>query len=491
MNLMNPNADANLAAAITPNPNPLAQQGQPAPATSGSSTMPNAAATKQDPVSANLAYLLLDRQRKAAAAQGLEQGLGEISAGFGTAQQQASKQAALHGGGGAGGGGIGDVSDIMGIQKQVQDQNEYARFHANVGVFAQALRDHGINVTDDQARVLMDSKPFVDSMGTAFGSNVTQTPQVKDYNTAKAELTASMKRDNPTMSDKDIAAAVDARMPPDLLMSSVGGNPEDAAYYQYAARERAAGRTPADPLEYKAQHAQAAKETEDAHKIELQLPGLKSQLNNMNTLADEASSDASKTAIASILGSQSKKMAASAIFNWDGKGPDPAIYYTGGLSAALSGEEAKAVANLRQLHLGNYASNFKDALPGQRLSQQEAMRLGNAADQLGTFSGTVDDYMARVDRVKSRIGHAMSNAHSEARNLDGLPIQYRPKIDPSFLEGPDALKNLPAWAQPKPVNSQADLDGLPYGQAYKAGPAFGKYSGKILFKGMEAGYEDY
>jgi hypothetical protein len=212
---------------------------------------------------------------------------------------------------------------------------------------------------------------------------------------------------------------------------------------------------------------------------------LKGKMTSMDQTADSINADAIK----GIFDNVSKQYAAQQIFNYDPSkgGIDPATLYGDGKT--LSAEETNAVIAARKLHLANYAANFKEAGSGQRLSQAEATRLGASSDTLGTFSGSVDDYMGRVHDVKNKIAHSMANAHGEARDLDSLPIQYSSKIETSFPEGPNALNNLPKWAVPTPVNSKADIDALADGQAYK--PTSGQYAGKILFKGQEAGYEDY
>ena len=173
--LMNPNADMNLAAAITPNPNPLAQQDQDCAATSGSANLPNAAVTKQDPTVANLAMMLLQDRDRTRAAEGINQGHGGwLRASAPRSSRRRSRRRLRGGGGGANP--IGDVSDIMGIQKQVQDQNEYARFHANVGVFASSFRDHG-STWPSAGWGTEDNPKFMDPLSSALGGNVTQTPK--------------------------------------------------------------------------------------------------------------------------------------------------------------------------------------------------------------------------------------------------------------------------------------------------------------------------
>ena len=410
-----------------------------------------------------------------------------IAAGFGTAQQQASKQAALRGDGTVGGG-LGDLAGIQEMQDQTIKDNEHARFMGNAQVFADSLSQAlGRKVTVQEAQMYMNNTDLMRDIATTMTGNQSSTNDQKNFNAARAAAADDVRREHPDWTPDKVQAEAANRVPSGILATGAGANAEDQAYYVYAAQQRAAGLPVDDILTWKEQHKQAATETEDAHKIALQLPGLKSQLTSMDQRADTLA--ANPDIFKGIMASTSKQQAASQIFNWDGKGQDPAILYGNG--KALTTEETTAVQNARQLHLANYASNFKDATPGQRLSQQEAKRLGDAADQLGNFSGTVDDYTGRINDVKNRIAHAMGNAHGEARDLNSLPVQYRAKIDPSFLEGPNALKNLPSWAKPTPVNSEADIAALPDGQAYKPGPGFGKYSGKILFKGQEAGYEDY
>jgi hypothetical protein len=499
--LINPGLATRVAQHITPNPNPLAQQGQPAPPGAvdslgnpvGGGGAPAAslappATTQPDPtVAANAAKLtqpdpsyaadMMRYQRVSALSDDLNRNIQGVAAGFGTAEQQRSKQAAL--GGGTVGGGLADLAGIQRMQDQTIQNNEHARFMANAQVFAQTMSQSlGRPVSVVEATEMMNNPDTMHAITQAMGSNMTQTEQIKNWEQARAAMRAMGKSE----------AEINAAMPPELLAFGGGADLSQTQYLQAKALATSQGKGADFPdfETWKNQHAQAAKETEDAHKVALALPGLKSQLTTMDQRADTIAA-ADPNVIKGIMSSTSKQSAASQIFNWDGKGQDPAILYGNG--KALTTEETTFVQNARQLHLANYASNFKDATPGQRLSQQEAARLGSAADQLGNFTGTADDYMSRINDVKNRIGHAMGNAHGEARDLDSLPIQYRSKIDPSFIEGPNALKNLPTWAQPKQVANEADLDALPYGQAYK--PTTGKYAGKILFKGQEAGYEDY
>ena len=151
-NLFNPGLDDRLAQHVTPNPNPLAQQGGPVDPKAVDSLgnpvpaqQPNvgnlapAAVTQPDPVNASYAADLLKAHRQDALAADLNRNIEGMAAGFGTAQQQASKQQALR----AGGGGVGDslaaLKDIQGMQDTTITDNEHARFMGNAATFAQTL----------------------------------------------------------------------------------------------------------------------------------------------------------------------------------------------------------------------------------------------------------------------------------------------------------------------------------------------------------------
>ena len=133
--LFNPGLASSVAQHITPNPNPLAQQGQPGDGTVdslGNPTQPNLAqpaVTQPDPANAaNVAKLATPPDSSYACglscaisawaelSDSFNRSIDGIAAGFGTAQQQASKQAALRGGDGTVGGGLGDLAGIQAMQ---------------------------------------------------------------------------------------------------------------------------------------------------------------------------------------------------------------------------------------------------------------------------------------------------------------------------------------------------------------------------------------
>ena len=186
--LLNPGLDDRLATHLTPNPNPLFQQGQGAqPGTVDSlgnpspsapppgSNMAPPASTQPDPVNNSYIADLLAAQRRDANAATFNQGLDQMAASFGTAQQQASKQAKLQNDGTVGGG-IGDLAKMQAMQDQTITDNEHARFMGNAATFAQTLSQQlGRPVSVQEAQTYMNSPDLMKQITSAVGANATKT----------------------------------------------------------------------------------------------------------------------------------------------------------------------------------------------------------------------------------------------------------------------------------------------------------------------------
>ena len=176
-NLFIPGLDDRLAQHITPNPNPLAQQGGPAapgavdslgnPVPSGPSparmpgatSRPAAANRSRTPVNASYAADLLAATRQDRYAAGFNRDLEGMAAGFGTAQQQASKQAALAAAAAASAIRSATSPSIQGMQDQTIADNEHARFMGNAAIFAQTLSQSlGRPVSDQEATEIMNNQ---------------------------------------------------------------------------------------------------------------------------------------------------------------------------------------------------------------------------------------------------------------------------------------------------------------------------------------------
>ena len=146
--LFNPNLAGDVARHVTPNPNPLAQQGGPAapgsvdslgnPVPTQQPNLAPAAVTQPDPVNASYAADLMRYDRMNKLSDDLNRNLQGVAAGFGTAQQQASKTAALGQPGGVGDS-LGSLAKIQAMQDQTVQDNEHARFMGNAATFAQTL----------------------------------------------------------------------------------------------------------------------------------------------------------------------------------------------------------------------------------------------------------------------------------------------------------------------------------------------------------------
>jgi hypothetical protein len=496
-----PNLDDKMARHITPNPSPLAQQGGPAqpgqvdslgnpspPPPPPGANLPPSASTQPDPVVAANTAKLLDNSyasdamkyiRRDEMGQGINLGLDRIAAGFGTAQQQASKQAGIARGQGVGGG----LADLTGIQKMqdttIQD-NEHSRFMANAAVFAQTLRGQGINVTDAQATEIMNNPGLLERFGAAAGGNATLTGTTKDAD----EATASFKAAHPNATPQEIAdyrASV-------ISMATGGGNIEDQQYRAYVMAEKAAGRIPDDILTWKSSHEAASKEanatalnTANAKKA---LPGVNVAVGNMTRIADSVldREDVLKGIFENDPTGSKRRWIVSVV----SAKPEDAnrVAVNAMQSGGLSEAEVKLLQDVAQLHNMNYRGAFagEGGVKGIR-SQVEAERVSRAADQLTNFTD-LKSYLKNLRVLKGTYGSAQANAAGEAQAYDQIPENLRHKLDPSFYEGgPNAAKELPDWAKLKTVKSRADWEALPKGQAYRAPDS--EHGSRILIKGYE------
>jgi hypothetical protein len=266
-NWLNPGLDDTIAKQVTPNPSPLAQQGQGQPSGQGGTgtadqagnPFARAQVTQQDPVAATLAENLVHAQRQSMLAADLNRNIAGMAAGFGTAQQQASKQAALAGMPG-GADEIGMWQGIQGINKEQTAQNEHARFMGNMAVFAQSLSTAlGRPVSVQEATEWANSPEMMDSISKAVGANQTFTGNTKDADQAARSFADA----NPKATPEQIAAYRSS-----VLAMGSGVTMEDQAYRAYAQGEIAAGRTPDDIVTWKNKHTTEAK-TEETHAVDV------------------------------------------------------------------------------------------------------------------------------------------------------------------------------------------------------------------------------
>ena len=161
--LINPGLDMDIARQMTPNPNPLAQQGpggvgpksvdqlgNAVPTSSQQPPLAPAAVTQPDPVNASYNANLIKVAQRDAYAADLNRNLEGVAAGAGTraAGEQAASWRRAHGGVG---GSLGDLMNIQKMQDTTIADNEHARFMGNAAIFARTL---GLPV--DQATEIMN-----------------------------------------------------------------------------------------------------------------------------------------------------------------------------------------------------------------------------------------------------------------------------------------------------------------------------------------------
>jgi hypothetical protein len=403
----------------------------------------------------------------------LNRNIALMASGFGTAGQQASKLQALSS--------MGPGPDTLAALRQVEDitkeqtaQNEHARYMAGADLLGQQF----LNLKPGQGSTLAAGGLLPQLIQSHFQS-LQPTEAIKNYTQAR-DL---MKQQG--MTDDQINAV----MPPETLTLGPSADIGQRQYMIEKTQAAAKGQTNfPDYLTWQEQHKQAATEAEDAHKNAMALPGVNTALDDLNNRATNII--ANKDVLAGIFSDPSKRRLAAQIVNWDAKSgtPDPATTAT---TWGLKPDEVNVLSDIRQLHQQNYATAFsKTAGSGQRVSQQEAGRLGAAQDQLGNLGTDIDHYIGNIAQLQNRVGHTRTAAYGEARDYENLPVNLRSKLDPSFLDGPNAWQGRPQWARPVSIDptDESGYNALAPGQSYK--PTKGKYAGQILIKGYEKDVEN-
>jgi hypothetical protein len=383
--LLNPGLATRVAQHITPNPNPLAQQGQgPQPGAVdslgnpvGGQPPPGAnlappAVTQPDPINSAYAADLMRYQRVQANSDSLNYYLQGIASDFGTAEQQRAKKAALGAAPGTVGGGLGDLMNIQKMQDQTIQDNEHARFMANAQVFAQTLSTSlGRPVSVAEATEIMNNKPLMEQFGGAAAAGVTPTGEQKNFGAAQAAVTKQVQTEHPDWTPAQVQKEVNLRVPPSLLMSGVG-NLTDQEYFQYAAAERAAGRTPMGPVEWNEQQKNKAiaQETTTKQATEFKdtaiqdYDSVNSKLRGMQQYIDTLKKDplAAKAALAAFSPTTGKWGAINPLVGDNVKAAAIALQK---IQAELKSEQLSGVKNVRNLNefntLGQAATGGLDA----------------------------------------------------------------------------------------------------------------------------------
>ena len=464
-NLFNPGLDQSLAAGITPDPRPLAQQppggpgapgqGVGGPQGSNAAQQPNlapAAITAPDPVTAQYNAALTanaDRLRASrldALSADLNRNIEGVAAGFGTAQQQASKQAAL------GGGTVGDSLGALAKSQAIGDQNvtdsEHARFMANAATFAQTLSQAlGRPVSVAEATEIMNNKDTLGAATGAMQANATLTGTQKDAEAA----TRAWANANPQATPQQIA---DYKA--NLIAGGMGGS--DLGQRQYLAERSAAlaagQKDFPDYPTWQATHAAAAAaktaQAKDAQEFKdsaaQDYTAVHSKLTDIQQYIDTLNKDpaAAQQALSTFLPTTGKwgALMPGSVVPQNVKDAAVALQK---VQAALTSESLSNVKNVRNV--------------------REFNTLGQAATAGLNAAATPADFQTALTTLKNRYLDAQATAElTVGHKLTGNLVGHgnRDLLSPTLPSGaPNPYYNGGSEEQPATINGPEDIAKLP------------------------------
>ena len=485
--LLNPGLATRVAQHLTPNPSPLAQQGGPAapgsvdsvgnPVPPPGSNLPPSAATQPDPVNApNVAKLsqpdpsyvadFMRYNRMNQLSDDLNRNIQGVAAGFGTAQQQASKTAALGQGGGVGDS-LGALAKIQGMQDQTIQDNEHARFMGSAATFAQTLSQSlGRPVSVAEAQTIMNSpelmKSFGGAAGATVGANATETDMVKNAEAA----TRAWAQANPNASPQDIAnykanlisqgAAGNLSAAGKSLMDDrrqwMQANPGKSFADMIAARPELA-----NEIAYTAQKTEEGKMNaqagEDKMTAATTFAKVNQSYNQVEATVDWLNDPAHRTAV-------QKAIATPGLFTRDTFGnliADSASGLTG-----IDQDVLDARSKLDFLKNELYKDNFTGT--HNIRSNTEANKIAGAATNLDTKTNSAATINQQLTQLQQQVYREQANAAAAAGKV--VPYKYHGLADQTYLDPKSRLYQGGSEEVPATVTSPDDVAKLPSGRAF-------------------------
>ena len=476
--LFNPGLDDRLATHLTPNPNPLFQQGQgagtvdslgnasPSAPPPGSNMAP-AASTQPDPVNNSYIADLLAAQRRDANAQTFNEGLDQMAASFGTAQQQASKQAALRQGGGVGSSLV-DLKTIQGMQDQTIQDNEHARFMANAATFAQTLSQSlGRPVSVQEATEIMNNQKTLDQFGGAAAgaaqSNATQSDMVKNVNEATRAWAAA----NPNATPQDIA-----NYKAQLLSQGTAGNlsaagkslMDDRRNWMQAHPGKSFADMIADKPELANEIAYTAQKTEEG-KMSAQAGEDKMTASTTFAKVDQAYNPVEQNIewlnAPEHRAAVEKAIATPGFLTKDTMGN---FLIDTGLGGVIGVNQDVADARSKLDFLKNEL--YKDNFTGTHniRSNTEANKIAGAATNLDTKTNSSTTIGQQLTSLQQQIYREKANAAASAGKI--VPYKYHGLADQTYLDRNSRLYNGGSEEVPATITSPDDIAKLPSGRAF-------------------------
>jgi hypothetical protein len=430
--LMNPDLAGRVAQHLTPNPNPLAQQGQGAQpgavdsvgnpsggAPPPGANLPPSASTAPDPVNASYIADLMKYQRVSAAADDLNRNIQGMAAGFGTAQQQASKRAALGSGGGVGGG-LADLATMQGMQDKTITDNEHARFMANAATFAQTLSQSlGRPVSIQEAQEIQNNPDMMKQLSATVGANAQTTDVQKNIETA-VRAWADAHKDASPQDIADYRTSITTQMLPSNLDPIEKNMRQDSMAWDNAHKDDPKAVKPdylTNLTQYKAHQDVVGNAQKDLAQEKNQFDTTDSKFAGLeeNIAWLKAHPDAASSAVLDA--------------NWRTEG-DVAKSYP-----KLTGENSDVIEARKRINQMN--SQFMgEAIHGLgRISYAEASKLGGALTNLTQRGGSPGDVSTELDRLQEQAIRSRANVQAAAgKTLDSA---HAPYADPQYFDQND------------------------------------------------------
>ena len=412
-----------------------------------------AAVTQPDPVNSSYARDLLAASRRDANAQTFNEGMDQMAASFGTAQQQQSKQAALRASGGGGvGGSLADLAQIQKMQDATISDNEHARFMASAAQFAQTLSASlGRPVSVQEATTIMNNPGLMQSFGSAAGANATTTSTEKDAEAATRAWASA----HPEATPQQIA---DYKA--NLIAGGMGGS--DLEQRQYL-QEKSSGITTDDFATWKSKKAaegttltQQAKDSQEFKDTATQdYTANNSKLTSIQSYIDTLSKDPAAA-------QEAMKMFTPATGKWGALNP-------------LVGQNVKDAAVALQKIQAQLTAEGLSGVKNVR-NAREFNTLGQAATGGLNAAASPEDFAKAIGDLKNKfldaqatnelaVGHKLTGnlvGHG-ARDLLSATLPNG-KPNPYYNGGSEDLTDLSKMSD---SDADAAFEKLPKGSAYK------------------------
>ena len=427
-NLFNPGLDQQVAASITPNPSPLAQQDQqkvpPVPG-APSNPAPGQAppqVTQPDPTLAQTNQLLMRAYQVQQAADSFNHGLQGMAASVGTAQQQASKMAALGGAQGGGGQGYLDmVAKMQGIDQQQTAQTEHAQFLANVGVLANSLFPNDPDAVA-KAQEVARNPEMLQQMGQVMATGMTPTDMMRNTDAAARAYADA----NPNASGRDIA-----QFKSNLL--SYGAMGGDSKAREYMQAKQAWLNDPSN----KGQSLPPELQTQAAFE-QNQAAGISTAVGKANDLrADKANFQPAlqaydqKIGILNQLNQPNMKAGMQEFLGTIGSNRPV---------ATMSADGKAAYALYTQLMAGQFAAGVQDFKGAGRITQQELNQDAPSQSTMGKLNQDPSSFFKGMDAYQQQLTTHRANLFGKAQYIDDPRLSdedYASALSSNYKPGGD------------------------------------------------------